>query len=145
MISARSADDGGRFSHRYASGILDTPDEHGRYLPIGGEHSTQWMQGVGPMANHDSVNYNATIAFLPLANSEAARLLPRIPTLKAHRRIEVCATGLNLRIHLRSPISEPISGPTSELISEWGTAGGRGDPLQLRLYTSVRLFQRSQA
>ena len=31
--------------------------------------------------------YNAVLSFIPLGNAEALRLLPRIPTLRAHRAI----------------------------------------------------------
>jgi hypothetical protein len=51
-------------------------------------HATQWSQGPGPMANHETGNdANATLCFVPLAKTEAVRLLPRIPTLRAHRLI----------------------------------------------------------
>lgn len=52
------------------------------------ENATQWTQGPGPLANHDAHNANAVLSFVPINNSnEALRLLPRVPTLRAHRRI----------------------------------------------------------
>ncbi|KAL3903074.1 MAG: hypothetical protein SGPRY_011819 [Prymnesium sp.] len=71
---------------QYASGISDEPGPDGRFLPE--ENATQWTQGPGPLANHDAHNANAVLSFVPINNSnEALRLLPRVPTLRAHRRI----------------------------------------------------------
>ena len=39
------------------------------------------------MANHDPANHNAFLSFLPLGRNVALQLLPRIPTLRAHRKI----------------------------------------------------------
>ena len=40
------------------------------------------------MANHDPDNTNATLSCVPLSSSEAVKLLPWIPTLRAHRLIK---------------------------------------------------------
>ena len=73
---------------QFASGISDTPTgPDGCFLPVS-EDATQWMQGCAAMANHDPANHNAYLSFVTLdVRSEAARLYPRIPTLKANRRI----------------------------------------------------------
>ena len=80
----------------YASGITDAPGDDDIFLPSD-QNATQWMQGAGPMANHANdanSGVNASLSFVPLANSEALRLLPRIPTLRANRPIksgeEIC-------------------------------------------------------
>ena len=80
----------------YASGITDAPGADDIFLPSD-QNATQWMQGAGPMANHANdanSGVNASLSFVPLANSEALRLLPRIPTLRANRPIksgeEIC-------------------------------------------------------
>ena len=53
------------------------------------KNATQWMQGPGPLANHDVHLANAVLSFVPIANAtEALRLLPRVPTLRAHRPIK---------------------------------------------------------
>ena len=61
-------------------------DEEGLFVPKG-EDATQWMQGCGPMANHDPANQNAFLSFVPLGRGIALQLLPRVPTLRAHRPI----------------------------------------------------------
>ena len=74
----------------YASGITDAPGDDDIFLPSD-QNATQWMQGAGPMANHANdanSGVNASLSFVPLANSEALRLLPRIPTLRANRPIK---------------------------------------------------------
>ena len=58
----------------FASGIQE------KALPGSGElcwpwdaHATQWLQGPGPMANHETGNdANATLCFVPLAKTEAS-------------------------------------------------------------------------
>ena len=71
---------------QYATGINDEPGEDGICLPTSAD-STQWLQGCAPMANHDPANHNAYLSFVPLGTAEALKLLPRIPTLRAHRKI----------------------------------------------------------
>ena len=72
----------------YAAGITEVPNEDGNFVPKDGDAATQWMQGCGPMANHDSANHNAYLSFIPLGRgAEYIKLLPRIPTLRAHRTI----------------------------------------------------------
>ena len=73
---------------QFASGISDTPNgPDGSFLPVS-EDATQWTQGCASMVNHDPANQNAYLSFLALdARSEAMRLYPRIPVLRAHRRI----------------------------------------------------------
>ena len=72
---------------QFASGISDTPGPDGSFLPMS-EDATQWTQGCASMVNHDPANHNACLSFLALdARSEAMRLYPRIPVLRALRRI----------------------------------------------------------
>ena len=73
---------------QFASGISDTPNgPDGSFLPMS-EEGTQWRQGCASMVNHDTANPNAYLSFLDLdGRSEAMRLYPRIPVLRAHRCI----------------------------------------------------------
>jgi hypothetical protein len=53
------------------------------------EQADQWRQGCGSLANHDAQAANAVLSFVPIARAcEALRLLPRVPTLRAHRHIK---------------------------------------------------------
>lgn len=89
---------------QYASGIQETVGPDGVFLPKT-EDATQWLQGCAPMANHDSANHNAMLAFVPLGRDEALRLLPRIPTLRAHRHIRT-----RRRARTLSRLPPPVSG-----------------------------------
>jgi len=75
---------------QFASGVQETAllENDGICWPMDA-HATQWAQGCAAMANHDSgPAMNATLSFVPLARDEAHLLLPRIPTLRAHRHIK---------------------------------------------------------
>ena len=62
--------------------------ENGLFEPCHA-HATQWLQGCGSLANHDAQAANAVLSFVPIAKAcEALRLLPRVPTLRAHRLIK---------------------------------------------------------
>jgi len=75
---------------QFASGVQETAllENDGICWPMDA-HATRWAQGCAAMANHDSgPAMNATLSFVPLARDEAHLLLPRIPTLRAHRHIK---------------------------------------------------------
>ena len=66
------------------------------------------------MANHDSLNHNCSLSFVPLSRAEAMMLFPRIPTLRAHRPIvageEITFNygTLTLTLTLSDPSSTPL-------------------------------------
>ena len=95
---------------QYAGGIMDEPGEDGLFLPKE-KDATQWMQGCGPMANHDPANHNAYLSFVPLGRGVALSLLPRIPTLRAHRAIkageEICIFYVDTSPSFTSPFQIP--------------------------------------
>lgn len=100
---------------QYASGISETTSRGGVFLPTH-KFGTQYSQGAGPMANHDiGLGANAQVSFLPLANSEAFRLFPRVPTLRAIREIK---TGEEIRFNYGSSLPFCPEAPTAGLKSE---------------------------
>jgi len=75
---------------QFASGISDTPNGPDSCFEPLSEDATQWVQGCAPMANHNPQSPNAKLSFVSLlGRSEASRLYPRVPVLRANRDIQV--------------------------------------------------------
>ena len=75
--------DGGHF----ADGIQQTASPTGSYHPVDDE-GPQHHQGAGSMANHATgAQANAKLTFISMSTSNATRVLPRAPALRAKRDI----------------------------------------------------------
>jgi hypothetical protein len=72
---------------QFADGITRSASPGGRFHPIRTD-GPQHYQGTGSMANHATgCAANAKIAFVALTRTNACKIFPRIPTLRAKRHI----------------------------------------------------------